>query len=1006
MLKVQLLGPARFFWKKKELSFPFRKVQALACYLMVERRVSREILADLFWGDRTDVMAARNLRNALYELRKQLPPGLIEADRQWVFLGDVEVDMDLDNLTRPEGDLGKGLSPQGCLFMEGFTLADCPAFEEWLRENRSRFKQLCRDYLRDRVADMSEEGCFQEALPHLNALLSDDDLDEEVYRLIMTCYSGLGRRGKVAETYDRLRARFAEDLGISPSPETEALVQTLLSSGKAPKPLKDKGTDSFSPSPFFGRNEELARIEDFCEAETKHPLCVLVSGEAGVGKSLLLSKFLDALPEGALVLSCKAAQGEGRYPLLPWNDLLGELSSAVDPGSLGFPETLLSLLGESFPSLGGGMTSAEPASTTRIGRVLADLFRLISRERRVYLLMEDLQWFDDASLEILESFLLHRPGGVILLFSARPDVSCQGESMIRSLFRAGRIELCGVELGCFSLTDMEGFCRGYLPERVFTQEEREQLFVQTEGLPLFLAELLQLIGSGRSTDGGPGSLAEAIEGVLAGIDVEERVLLEDLSVFLGRADWELLRDFSGFPESRLAEMTDRLCGLSILVERVEAERKLFIEFSHVRVKEHVLSSMSAIRRRLLHRRLAERLMAHLDRGGWNDLICSRIVGHCREADMKIEELDYTIRKLRLHIRFHYELFPLFNDRVLRNVSSAFEGRSHTQKQLREVRSLIAKIREDLGDSERLNDMEMTYRAILGGYLLWWGEYDEGEKFVRTVLDRALIVGDADLESECLQHLCYYGIQIEDGVLLESHARRLMEVSVKRQDGPAQAMCFRFLGLAHLFRQNFLSAERALKASIGRFEELEILGEPFTFQKAAAFNYLGSISHRAGHFREAIEIYEECLRRCEDEGIFRGGCLFHSNAAHTAYDMGDRALMRRHLLAARVDLEECQWWRGNSVLFSLIALLSGENGEEEQAVDFLGRADELCIPLNKRYWLAFQLWVKGCLNRGALSDGPLSNALTEHAETYLKRAQDLYREMGVNYMVDRIERTLV
>jgi tetratricopeptide (TPR) repeat protein len=150
----------------------------------------------------------------------------------------------------------------------------------------------------------------------------------------------------------------------------------------------------------------------------------------------------------------------------------------------------------------------------------------------------------------------------------------------------------------------------------------------------------------------------------------------------------------------------------------------------------------------------------------------------------------------------------------------------------------------------------------------------------------------------------------------------------------------------------------LESSIALFEDVELAGRTFTLQKTAALNYLGAVEHHCGRFEEAVRIYEECAARCEKEGMLRGGCLFHSNAAHAAYDRGDRALMARHLQSARGVFEDCLWWRGNAVCFSLTALLAGEEGDEEDALAFLRKADALCIPLRKRQWLALQLWVRG------------------------------------------------
>lgn len=1014
MWTIRLLGPPRFRREDKDLLFPFRKAEALACYLAVERRASREVLAELFWGDRNDEAAFRNLRNALYELRKHLSSRLLRTDRQWIVLDldHDDVDLDLEVLSRwrvlPLMELGALSRP----FLEGFVLSGCPSFEEWLERTRARFRDVCHEALKGRARmemereETSAPGDLEKILRLLEMLRGEEPLDEEVTRLLLTCHFLAGRRGKAVEVYRLLRERLQEELGVLPSEETEALYRHLL--GGVVGAVARSPSSRTEAVPFFGRVQDLAALEAACAGRSSRPRCLLVCGEAGVGKTLLLSKFFEER-RGALVLSGWGASGEGRYALLPWNDLLGELRSSGWFKAREIAAAHRSLLGASFPALRmGGSVAAEPVSPARIGAILADAFGRIAARRELFLRLEDVQWFDETSLELLESLLLHlfhRSEGITFFFTARPDPAGRCEALLKALARMGRIELHRIELGSFTRGDMEGFCRAYLPSRRFSEEELEKLFLQTEGLPLFLAELLRRLGEGYSADGGPESLAAVIEGILSGVSEDERALLDALSVFPGRAEWELLRRFAGFAEEALTEMLERLRRMALLVEREEDGRKLFVDFRHFKVKEHLCNALSAGRRRLLHRRMAELLIEDMDRRGWDDLLCSRVLGHCRAADMRLEELELTVRKLRLHIKLHYELFPLLDDAFLRSASTISGGRNRTMEELREVRALLAAMRQEQGDSEKLAELEMAYRILWGGYLLWWGEYDRGERMVRAVSDKVVVSEKWHLALEALQHLCYYGIQIEDGEALGCSAETLRKVALRREDAPAEAMALRFLGLAAFFRRDFAAAVPLLESSIALFEDVELAGRTFTLQKTAALNYLGAVEHHCGRFEEAVRIYEECAARCEKEGMLRGGCLFHSNAAHAAYDRGDRTLMARHLQSARGVFEDCLWWRGNAVCFSLTALLAGEEGDEEEALAFLRKADALCIPLRKRQWLALQLWVKGLLKRRARPGGPLESALPESAEEYFLRAGELYRRMGVRYMVERIERAL-
>ena len=189
VLRGRLLGPPRFLLGERELSFPFRKVEALLAYVLLEGKASRESLASLFWGGRDEVLAARNLRNALYQLRLLLPEGVVLADRVWVARGDYPTDLDLEGLDRLGED--EDLAAR-CVrpVLEGFSLPDSPEFDEWLRTVRSRWESRGRRALLDlarRRAALSPPG----ALGPLRRLLEADGGDEEAARILMDC---LGRR--------------------------------------------------------------------------------------------------------------------------------------------------------------------------------------------------------------------------------------------------------------------------------------------------------------------------------------------------------------------------------------------------------------------------------------------------------------------------------------------------------------------------------------------------------------------------------------------------------------------------------------------------------------------------------------------------------------------------------------------------------------------------------------------------------------------------------------------
>lgn len=123
MLTLYLTGPMRIASSNGEVDGLSRRAQAMLAYLACQpgMRAERGLLADLLWSDRAEEQARASLRQELAVLRKSLPDGVMEANRQMVWLDPVQVSTDRSG----SGD-----------FLQGFDLPSEP-FEDWLRAERA-----------------------------------------------------------------------------------------------------------------------------------------------------------------------------------------------------------------------------------------------------------------------------------------------------------------------------------------------------------------------------------------------------------------------------------------------------------------------------------------------------------------------------------------------------------------------------------------------------------------------------------------------------------------------------------------------------------------------------------------------------------------------------------------------------------------------------------------------------------------------------------------------------
>ncbi|HZR53036.1 MAG TPA: AAA family ATPase [Streptosporangiaceae bacterium] len=181
---------------------------------------------------------------------------------------------------------------------------------------------------------------------------------------------------------------------------------------------------------FIGRREEIASLTALVHrAQTREPAFVLVGGEAGVGKSRLVSELAAraAGDAGFLVLTgqCIELGAEG-LPLAPLVDALRTLTRSLRP------ETLAEVLGPAAPGLARLLPELSPRATTanqqedlqkaQLLEMVLGLLHRLSEVQPVLLLIEDLHWADQSTLDLI-AFLTRslRQARVLLLLTYRSD---------------------------------------------------------------------------------------------------------------------------------------------------------------------------------------------------------------------------------------------------------------------------------------------------------------------------------------------------------------------------------------------------------------------------------------------------------------------------------------------------------------------------------------------------------------------------------------------------------
>jgi class 3 adenylate cyclase/tetratricopeptide (TPR) repeat protein len=385
--------------------------------------------------------------------------------------------------------------------------------------------------------------------------------------------------------------------------------------------VRGRRVSGLSQASLVGRDEELAILRRRWERNASGAgQLVLVSGEAGLGKSRLVEEFRASLADAPhiwLDWSCaQLLQNSPFHPLVEWARQrfggpeidparrLAELGATFDALGLDAVENigLMALLLElplpaDYPLPKGSPAELRP----KLLAALAAWFLAAARVQPVVLAVEDLHWADPSTLDLLR--LLADQGAAVrllLLVTARPEYrpgwasrSHHTHVNLAPLLQADAARIVGEIVTRHGLS----------PDEVATVVER------SGGVPLFLEEVTRLLVEGDRAGARtiPQTLAASLTARLDRMGSAREVA--QIGAVLGREfTWPLLRATAGMADEALRNALERLAESELLqAEGTPPDARY--RFKHALIQEAAYESLLKSRRQKLHLLAAEALEA-------------------------------------------------------------------------------------------------------------------------------------------------------------------------------------------------------------------------------------------------------------------------------------------------------------------------------------------------------------------------------------------------------------
>jgi DNA-binding SARP family transcriptional activator len=234
-LRLTMLGAASLTLDGAPVTgFISSKAQALVCYLAATARPqARPALADLLWGELAESDALANLRVALSNMNRLLGSHLVVtrqtvafngASRHWI---DVAV---FEAKTGPATTTSRLQAATALYkgdFLDGLTVRNAPAFDEWLTGRREWLRQRAIQALWRLAGDYIRQEDHAAAIDALTRLLALEPWLEDAHRQLIRLLALGGQRSAALVQYETCRRILRDELGVEPMPETTDLYRRV-----------------------------------------------------------------------------------------------------------------------------------------------------------------------------------------------------------------------------------------------------------------------------------------------------------------------------------------------------------------------------------------------------------------------------------------------------------------------------------------------------------------------------------------------------------------------------------------------------------------------------------------------------------------------------------------------------------------------------------------------------------------------------------------------------------
>jgi anti-anti-sigma factor len=745
-------------------------------------------------------------------------------------------------------------------------------------------------------------------------------------------------------------------------------------------PIGDEGLTSLSRPALVGRAEPLQQLIDlWAETQQGQGQLVFVTGENGVGKTRLAQELAQRASGEGTVLMGICRKPAGRSPYQPFSDILkthlvNTLGATVNQQveqvlqEMGqFIPEIHQLIPQSTPSQSPKSKAKRPSSPSMS---LANVLAQATKARPWLLILDDLQWADQSSLQLLHYLARHcdQMGLMIvgIYTASTPTAASQNENLAENEFLKQMLDDLRryTTYPSLSLEPLSQNQVNELLEDLWLQPVPIDLvaaiYRRTEGNPLFVGEINRtLMDEGIITqrDGKwrlasvvegdlPNNIHEAIQRRFNRLSKETQTLLYQAAVLGQPFNFKDLHEMSDLSE------WDALENLDIALERQlirELPDRGVLRFKHPVVQQVLYKNLSRLKRRLLHREAGEalkrrypteteRIAPILANHFFQAEAFDRVLTHSLQAAQQADALQSSQSALVWYTQALDALDYLEqNDETGQQKFALLLGREriYSRQGQRKAQAAdlvaletVAQAFDDPAKQAAVHNRRADYERIAS-------RFAEAKTEAEAGLQAARQANDPVLEAESLVQLAHVATNQGNFEAAREHLAAAQKTFVNKADQQGEARCINGLGTIYRHLNDYAQAEDyyqhalAMNQAIGHWPG-----------QAACLSNLGMLYLKIGDYAGARASCQQALEINRFIGHRRGETICLHQLALTYKALGYYELARQYLdqsLPIRQAIEDNH---GEAEDLRALGAIHLTTGDYTTARDYIGQALEI------------------------------------------------------------------